>query len=128
MGVCAATARALGEFDRLGVHYSHDRSNFLVERYKKRAAKWCFERARHIVVWSQWVSDSLARDYGLDPATREWTGSFPVVEPWEGPTEWQDPHPSIEVADGTAYVTEPATRQVHAGAGPRFVESRSSWI
>lgn len=54
------------------------------------------------------------RVHVLDPATREWTGSFPVVEPWEGPVEWQDPHPAIEVDGGTAYVTEPASDQVHA--------------
>ncbi|MEO9323356.1 zinc metallochaperone AztD [Nocardioides sp. C4-1] len=50
----------------------------------------------------------------LDPATRELTGSTPVVAPWEGPAEWQDPHPSIKVAGDIAYVTEPASRQVHA--------------
>lgn len=54
------------------------------------------------------------RVHVLDPATQEWTGSFPVVDPWEGPVEWQDPHPAIEVEGGTAYVTEPASRQVHA--------------
>ena len=71
------------QFDRLGVHYSHDRSNFLVERYKKRAAKWCFERARHIVVWSQWVSDSLVSDYGLDPANITVVGPGVNIELWE---------------------------------------------
>jgi hypothetical protein len=50
----------------------------------------------------------------LDPATRELTGSLPVIEPWEGPAEWQDPHPSIKVSGDVAYVTEPATREVHA--------------
>lgn len=50
----------------------------------------------------------------LDPETQEVTDSFPVVEPWEGPAEWQDPHPSIKVEGDTAYVTEPATREVHA--------------
>lgn len=50
----------------------------------------------------------------LDPTTRELTGSVPVVEPWEGPAEWQDPHPSIKVAGDIAYVTEPATRELHA--------------
>jgi hypothetical protein len=30
------------------------------------------------------------------------------------PEEWQDPHPAVEVHDGTAYVTEPAADAVHA--------------
>ena len=50
----------------------------------------------------------------LDPATRRITGAFPVVEAWEGPAEWQDPHPSIKVSGDVAYVTEPATRELHA--------------
>ncbi|OUE30427.1 hypothetical protein BFL35_10230 [Clavibacter michiganensis] len=50
----------------------------------------------------------------LDPATGELTDSFPVVEPWESPVEWQDPHPAIVVADGVGYVTEPASKEVHA--------------
>lgn len=50
----------------------------------------------------------------LDPATGRITDAFPVVAPWEGPAEWQDPHPAIEVVGSTAYVTEPATSTVHA--------------
>ena len=36
-----------------------------------------------------------------------------MVAPWEGPAEWQDPHPAIVVSGSTAYVTEPAARSVH---------------
>ncbi|MFY9711939.1 MAG: zinc metallochaperone AztD [Microbacterium sp.] len=50
----------------------------------------------------------------LDPETGEIIDSFPVVEPWEGPAEWQDAHPTIVVAGNVAYVTEPATNSVHA--------------
>ncbi|WP_210649872.1 zinc metallochaperone AztD [Nocardioides sp. SYSU D00065] len=50
----------------------------------------------------------------LDPATGEVTDDFPVVDPWEGPEEWQNPHPALTVHDGTAYVVEPASQQVHA--------------
>lgn len=50
----------------------------------------------------------------LDPASGEITASHPVVEPWEGPAEWQDPHPAIVVAGDVAYVTEPAANSVHA--------------
>ncbi|MFB7892941.1 zinc metallochaperone AztD [Microbacterium sp. NPDC056044] len=50
----------------------------------------------------------------FDPATTEIVDAFPVVDPWEGPVQWQDPHPAIVVADDFAYVTEPAVRAVHA--------------
>lgn len=50
----------------------------------------------------------------LDPESGEFTHSFPVVEAWEGPAEWQDAHPAIVVAGNIAYVTEPASNQVHA--------------
>ncbi|MFJ9387353.1 zinc metallochaperone AztD [Nocardioides sp. NPDC101246] len=50
----------------------------------------------------------------LDPATGKITDEFPVVKPWEGPAEWQDPHPAIKVSGDIAYVTEPASNTVHA--------------
>lgn len=50
----------------------------------------------------------------LDPETGEITDSFPVIEAWEGPTEWQDAHPAIVAAGDIAYVTEPASNSVHA--------------
>jgi hypothetical protein len=50
----------------------------------------------------------------FDPETREITESIPVVEPWEGPAEWQDAHPAIIVAGDIAYITEPASNEIHA--------------
>lgn len=50
----------------------------------------------------------------LDPATGDITDSFPVIEAWEGPAEWQDAHPAIVVAGDIAYVTEPAANSIHA--------------
>lgn len=49
----------------------------------------------------------------LDPSSGEIARSFPVVEPWQGPAEWQDPHPAIKVHGDVAYVTEPAANSVH---------------
>lgn len=48
----------------------------------------------------------------IDPATGEITASLPVVDPWEGPAEWQDPHPSVKVAGSYAYVTDPADSEL----------------
>lgn len=50
----------------------------------------------------------------MDPATGELSDAFPVVDPWEGPADWQNPHPALTVAGDTAYVADPANRQVHA--------------
>lgn len=50
----------------------------------------------------------------FDIESREITESFPVIEPWESPVEWQDAHPAVTVLGGTAFVTEPATRSIHA--------------
>jgi hypothetical protein len=50
----------------------------------------------------------------LDPLTGEATSSLPVIDAWEGPAEWQDPHPALTVLEGTAYVTDPAKKTLHA--------------
>lgn len=50
----------------------------------------------------------------LDPATGGLTASYPVIDAWAGPTEWQDAHPAITVSGDIAYVTAPAENAVHA--------------
>ena len=50
----------------------------------------------------------------FDPAEGEIIEAFPVVEAWDGPVEWQDPHPAIVVSGDIAYVTEPAADSIHA--------------
>ena len=39
--------------------------------------------------------------------------SVRVTAPWREPMDWQQPRPLLEVVGATAYVTEPASRQVH---------------
>jgi hypothetical protein len=50
----------------------------------------------------------------IDPVSGAVTASIPVTQPWEESEDWQDPHPQVYVVDGMAYVTEPATQQIHA--------------
>ncbi|KQQ21994.1 hypothetical protein ASF48_01795 [Rathayibacter sp. Leaf299] len=52
--------------------------------------------------------------HALDVTTGEITASYPVVAPWSGPIEWQDAHPALVVLGDVAYVTEPATSEIHA--------------
>ena len=37
-----------------------------------------------------------------------------VIEPWESPMEWQQPHPGLRVVGDIAYVTEPASDKILA--------------
>ncbi|MEN5073376.1 zinc metallochaperone AztD [Isoptericola cucumis] len=50
----------------------------------------------------------------IDPKTGELETSIPVIDAWEEPVEWQSPRPAIFVLDGSAYVTDPANRAIHA--------------
>ncbi|PRA81515.1 hypothetical protein [Microbacterium sp. MYb66] len=40
--------------------------------------------------------------------------SWDVIDPWESPTEWQQPHPGLRVVGDIAYVTEPAKDRILA--------------
>ncbi|MFD1829955.1 zinc metallochaperone AztD [Streptomyces desertarenae] len=50
----------------------------------------------------------------IDPEKAEVTRTIPVVDRWREPLEWQRPRPAIFVRDHTAYVSDPATRRLHA--------------
>lgn len=50
----------------------------------------------------------------IDPASGALTRSVPVVAPWTEPEEWQQARPALFVMDGTAFVTDPAARKIHA--------------
>lgn len=50
----------------------------------------------------------------VDPATGEISESYDVIDAWEPPAEWQDPHPGMVVDGDIAYINEPATSTIHA--------------
>jgi hypothetical protein len=50
----------------------------------------------------------------IDPLTGQIISTTAVVEAWEEPETWQDPRPALFVQGATAYVTEPASRSIHA--------------
>ncbi len=50
----------------------------------------------------------------IDPGSGHVESSIAVVEPWTAPDAWQEPRPTLLVFDGSAYVTDPARRTVHA--------------
>ncbi|GMA33337.1 hypothetical protein [Litorihabitans aurantiacus] len=49
----------------------------------------------------------------IDPTTGEIVRTAPVIDAWEVPEEWQQPQPAVKVVDGMAYITEPATNELH---------------
>ncbi|MFC3964836.1 zinc metallochaperone AztD [Nocardia jiangsuensis] len=49
----------------------------------------------------------------IDPVRATVTRSIPVIAPWQEPLEWQQPRPALFVRGGAAYVSDPATGQVH---------------
>ncbi|MDQ0862603.1 hypothetical protein QF036_000184 [Arthrobacter globiformis] len=50
----------------------------------------------------------------LNPLTGATESTIPVVPAWQEPEAWQDPRPTLYVQGSMAYVTEPATRKLHA--------------
>ncbi|WP_433872824.1 zinc metallochaperone AztD [Saccharopolyspora sp. CA-218241] len=50
----------------------------------------------------------------IDPVAGRVVRSIPVIERWTEPLEWQQPRPALFVRGGTAYVTDPAGRAIHA--------------
>lgn len=56
------------QYDALGAFYQHPQGNAQIERLKRRMNQACYEAARHIVVWSDWVKQSLINDYAMPAA------------------------------------------------------------
>ncbi|ALL76939.1 hypothetical protein AD006_19455 [Pseudonocardia sp. EC080610-09] len=54
------------------------------------------------------------RIHQIDPAAGTVTRTIPVIEAWDEPLEWQQERPALFVRGGTAYVTDPAQRRLHA--------------
>ncbi|WP_182379686.1 zinc metallochaperone AztD [Nocardioides sp. WS12] len=49
----------------------------------------------------------------IDPAEAALTNSIPVTKAWREPTDWHEARPTLQVIGDLAYVTEPATKQIH---------------
>lgn len=50
----------------------------------------------------------------ISAAAGKVVAAVPVVDAWEEPLDWHDPRPTLAVVGDTAWVSEPATRQLHA--------------
>jgi glycosyltransferase involved in cell wall biosynthesis len=63
------------QYDSLGAFYKHIPGPAPLERVKRRMNETAYGAAMHLVTWSQWAKDSLARDYGVPP------GKVTVIAP-----------------------------------------------
>ncbi len=50
----------------------------------------------------------------IDPGTGALTASYPAIEAWESPAEWQQQHPAIAVSGDLVYVTDSANSEIVA--------------
>lgn len=60
-----------------------------------------------------WVLGTDGKLYPIDVAGQSFGDPIEVTAPWEGPSKWQNPHPALTINGSIAWVTEPATMQVH---------------
>ncbi|USQ81970.1 zinc metallochaperone AztD [Ornithinimicrobium faecis] len=56
-------------------------------------------------------TDGILRS--LNPATGEVTAQIEVVAAWEEPVDWQQPRPTLHTRGQFAYVTDPASQELH---------------
>ena len=60
-----------------------------------------------------WVLGTDGNLYPVDVQARTIGEPIKVTGEWEGPNPWQEAHPALTVEGSVAWVTEPATMQVH---------------
>lgn len=70
------------QYDELGEHYGHARGAPAVERLKYLANRRCFDRAAHLVTWSDWAKQGLVDRYDVPP------GKVTVIAPGVDVDAW----------------------------------------
>jgi glycosyltransferase involved in cell wall biosynthesis len=73
------------QYDRLGQFYAHEAGPAWLEGIKYRLNHACFQRARHLVTWSEWAKQGLVTEYGV-PADK-----VTVIPPGVNSREWERP-------------------------------------
>jgi glycosyltransferase involved in cell wall biosynthesis len=71
------------QFDEFAAEYDHAVSNQRIERLKFRANQRCFERARHVVTWSDWAKQGVVDGYAISAA------KVTVIPPGVTPAIWR---------------------------------------
>ena len=74
------------QYDALGEFYNHAAGPDALEKMKFNLTRNCFQKAKHLVTWSEWAKEGLA-DYGV-PAEK-----VTVIPPGVNTKDWQRPSP-----------------------------------
>ena len=73
------------QYDEFGAYYDHARGSARAERFRYRANRSCFNRAVHLVTWSEWAKEGAIEGYGV-PADH-----ITVLSPGVIPSLWNRP-------------------------------------
>ncbi|MEU6250530.1 zinc metallochaperone AztD [Glycomyces sp. NPDC047010] len=128
------------EYGRIGNSRGHDDSPFVLGDYKSDPDAELERPTRVSVidtvtgeltlldVGTSYTFRSLARGPGgeglllgtdgalhvIDMEHASVTASYPVIDAWEEPLEWQEARPAVFVRGDTAYVSDPAAQKIYA--------------
>ena len=73
------------QYDELGDFYAHETGSRWIESIKRRANRRCFDRARHLVTWSDWAKQGLVDGYGVSAE------KITVIAPGVNVERWTPP-------------------------------------
>jgi glycosyltransferase involved in cell wall biosynthesis len=76
------------QYDELGQFYSHETGGERTEKVKFRLNQSCYERASHLVTWSEWAKRGLVEGYGIDAEKVSVIAPGVDLERWSRPTDW----------------------------------------
>jgi glycosyltransferase involved in cell wall biosynthesis len=75
------------QYDSLGEFYSHGTGPAWLEQLKWRLNRDCFQKAQHLVAWSEWAKGGLVDGYQVPP------DKVTVIPPGVNINEWQIERP-----------------------------------
>lgn len=128
------------EYGRIGNQKGSDKSPVVLGDYKQDADAE-LERPEHVALvdttakklklvdlGTSYTFKSLARGpegealvlgtdgriHVIDPDAGKVVDTFPVLDKWTEPMDWQQPRPELVVRGGTAYVTDPEKKKIYA--------------
>ncbi|MCB8945996.1 MAG: glycosyltransferase family 4 protein [Ardenticatenaceae bacterium] len=81
------------QYDRLGEFYAHETGPSWLEQKKWQLNVSCYQKARHLVTWSDWAKQGLIDEYQVPP------DKITVIPPGVNTAEWQRPFPTTHSAN-----------------------------
>lgn len=75
------------QYDRLGEFYDHETGPSWLEQKKWQLNVTCYQKARHLITWSEWAKQGLVDEYEVPP------DKITVIPPGVNTADWQRPFP-----------------------------------